>query len=140
LPLIEPEICEGLKIVQVQEKIVEAYKEFYLNPQATVGFHYDPRMETPSPWGTVLVMGAVARPGQVNIPPTRDLTVTRALMLSGNVTPLGDKAKVRVSRREKDGSIKRFKVNLERIAKKGDGKLDINLNAGDVIWVPESFF
>ena len=139
LPYVGLVKCEDLTIVQLQEKIAEAYKEFYLNPQATVAYYWDPRMDTPSPWGTVLVMGSVLRPGQVNVPPTRELPVTRALMLSGNITPMGDKAKVRVFRREEDGSIKRFKVNLRKLEKTGDQRLDINLNAGDVISVPESW-
>jgi len=140
LPYVGLVKCEDLTIVQLQEKIAEAYKEFYLNPQATVAYYWDPRMETPSPWGTVLVMGSVLRPGQVNVPPTRELPVTRALMLSGNITPMGDKAKVRVFRREEDGSIKRFKVNLKKLERDGDPRLDITLNAGDVISVPESWF
>ena len=140
MPYIGAVKCEDHTIVQLQEKIVEAYKEFYLNPQATVGYYWDPRMETPSPWGTVLVMGAVLRPGQVNVPPTRDLTLTRVLMLSGNITPLGDKSKVWVSHREADGKIKRVKVNLEKMAKRGDPKWDIPVHAGDVVWVPESLF
>jgi len=139
LPLIGSVKCEDLTVVQLQEKIAEAYKEFYLNPQATVAYYWDPRMETPSPWGTVIVMGAVMRPGQVNVPPTKDLTLTRALMFPGSITPLGDKAKVRVSRREKDGSIKRFKVNLERLARTGESERDIILRAGDVVWVPEGW-
>jgi len=140
MPYIGAVKCEDQTIVQLQEKIVEAYKEFYLNPQATVAYYWDPRMETPSPWGTVIVTGAVLRPGQVNMPPTRDLTVTRALMLSGNITPLGDKAKVRVFRQEADGTIKKIKVNLKKLERDGIKELDINLNAGDVISVPESWF
>ena len=139
LPLIGQVKCEGLTIVQVQERIVEAYKEFYLNPQATVAYHWDTRAETPSPWGTIIVQGSVARPGQVNIPPTRDLTLTRALMFSGDVTLMGDKTKVQVSRRDQEGVLRKLSVNIEKIAK-GSPEWDITLKAGDVIWVPESVF
>jgi len=140
MPMILPVKCEGMTVVQLQEKIAEAYKEFYsMNPQATVAFHWDPRMETPSPWGTVIVQGSVVRPGQVNIPPTRDLTLTRALMFSGNITPMGDKTKVLVSRRDQEGALRKLSVNIEKIAK-GSLEWDITLRAGDVIWVPESMF
>jgi len=131
--------CEDLTVVQLQEKIAEAYKEFYLNPQATVAFFWDPKMETPSPWGTVIVQGSVMRPGQVNIPPTRDLTLTRALMFSGNITPMGDKTKVLVYRWDQEGVLRKVTVNIEKIAR-GALEWDITLRAGDVIWVPESVF
>lgn len=137
--LVETVKCEGLTVVELQEKITEAYKAFYVNPQATVAFYWDPKMETPSPWGTVIVQGSVLRPGQVNIPPTRDVTLTRALMFSGNITPLGDKTKVLISRRDQEGKLRKLTVNIERIAK-GDLEWDITLRAGDVIWVPETLF
>jgi protein involved in polysaccharide export with SLBB domain len=137
--LVETVKCEGLTVVELQEKITEAYKALYVNPQATVAFYWDPKMETPSPWGTVIVQGSVLRPGQVNIPPTRDLTLTRALMFSGNILPLGDKTNVRVSRRDQEGKLKKLTVNIERIAK-GEVEWDITLRAGDVVWVPETMF
>jgi polysaccharide export outer membrane protein len=132
--------CDGLTLVAFQEKIKESLKKYYLDPQVTVSFIYQENAGMKSPWGSVLVMGEVARPGPVNMPSTGDLTVTRALMLSGNVTPLADKKNVRVTRREKDGTLKKFSVNIDLIGKDGRADLDLTLKPGDVVWVPESWY
>jgi len=85
-------------------------------------------------------MGEVARPGPVNMPSTRDLNVTRVLMMAGGATPLADKRSVRVTRREKDGTLKKFIVNIDLIGKEGRADLDVILKPGDVVWVPESWY
>lgn len=140
MPLINAVKCEGLTIVALQEKIKEAYKSYFIDPQVTVGFVFMENAGMKSPWGSVLVMGEVARPGPVNMPSTRDLNVTRVLMVAGGVTALADKRNVRVTRREKDGTLKRFSVNIDLIGKEGRADLDILLKPGDVVWVPESWY
>jgi polysaccharide export outer membrane protein len=140
MPLINAVKCEGLTVVALQEKIREAYKNYFIDPQVTVSFLFVENSGMKSPWGSVLVMGEVARPGPVNMPSTRDLNVTRVLMLAGGVTALADKRSVRVTRREKDGALKRFSVNIELIGKEGRADLDVILKPGDVVWVPESWY
>jgi len=140
MPLIGAVKCEGLTIVELQNKISECYKEYFLDPQVSVNFVYTENGNTKSPWGSVLLMGEIARPGPVNMPSTRDLTVVRALMMAGGATPMADKRKVRVTRREKSGELKRFIVDIEKIGKDGRSDLDILLKPGDVVWVPESWY
>jgi len=140
MPLVGSIRCEGLTIVELQEKIKTAYKDYYIEPQVTVGFVYAENAGMKSPWGSVLLMGEIARPGPVNMPSTRDLTVTRALMLAGGATALADKRHVRVTRREKDGSLKRFVVDIDKIGKEGRSDMDLALKPGDVVWVPESWY
>jgi polysaccharide export outer membrane protein len=140
MPLIAAVKCEGLTIVELQEKIKVAYKDYYIDPQVTVGFVYVPDSGMKSPWGTVNVQGEVVRPGPVNMPSTRDLNVTRALMMAGGATPLADKRKVRVTRREADGTKRTFVVDIEKIGREGRSDLDVTLKPGDVVWVPESWY
>ena len=140
MPLIGTVKCDGLTVVDLQEKIKTAYKDYFIDPQVTVGFVYLENAGMKSPWGSVLVMGEVVRPGPVNMPSTRDLNVTRVMMLAGGATPLADKRNVRVTRREKDGSLKKFSVDIELIGKEGRADLDVTLKPGDVIWVPESWY
>lgn len=140
MPLIGAVKCDGLSLIELQEKIVAAYKTYYHDPQVSVGFAYLENSQMKSPWGTVLMTGEVGRPGPVNVPSTMDLTVTRALMLAGNATALADKSRVRVSRREADGSLKRFIVDIDKIGKDGRPDLDIILKPGDVVWVPETWY
>jgi len=140
MPLIGAVKCEGLTLVQLQDKIKEAYKNYYIEPQVTVGFLYQENAGMKSPWGSVLVTGEVLRPGPVNMTATRDLTVTRALMLAGGTTPLAQKKAVRVTRRLKDGTLKRYTVDIDLIGKDGRTDMDLALNPGDVVWVPESWY
>ena len=140
MPLIGSVKCGGLTVVDLQEKIKAAYKDYFIDPQVTVGFVYVEGSGMKSPWGTVLLMGEVARPGPVNMPSTRDLTVTRAVMLAGGATEIADKRNVKVTRREKDGTLKRFIVNIELIGKEGRSDMDVPLKPGDVVWVPESWY
>ena len=138
MPLIGAVDCSGLTVIELQAKITTLYKEYFIDPQVSVNFVYQPGMK--SPWGTVLMTGQVQRFGPVDMPSTRDLTVTRALMLAGGATPLADKRKLLVWRREEGGELKKFKVNIEEIGRKGRPELDIGLKPGDVVWVPESWY
>jgi len=140
MPLIAAVKCEGLTIVELQEKIKVAYKDYYIDPQVTVCFVYQDNSGMKSPWGSVLITGEVAHPGPVNMTATRELTVTRALMLAGGATPTADKTRVRVTRREKDGALKRFVVDIDKIGKDGRSDLDVALKPGDVVWIPESWY
>ena len=140
MPLIGKVKCEGMTLVDLQEKLASLYKAYFIEPQVSCSFAYVANSNMKSPWGTVLVMGSVGHPGPVNMPSTRDLTVVRALMLASNATPLADKSRIRVTRRQKDGSLKRFIVDIEKIGKEGRSEMDILLKPGDVIWVPESWY
>ena len=140
MPLIGAMKCSGLTVVELQEKIKAAYKDYFIDPQVTVGFLYQENAGMKSPWGSVLVTGEVAHPGPVNMSATRDLTVTRVLMLAGGATQTADKTKVRVTRREKDGSLKRFIVDIDVIGKEGRSDMDVALKPGDVVWIPESWY
>ncbi len=138
LPLIDAVQCEGLTILELQNEITESYKKFFIDPQVTVNFVYQPGLK--SPWGTVLLTGEVAKFGPVDMPSTRDLTVTRALMMAGGATPLANKKKILVWRREKTGELKKFEVDIDAIGQKGDQRQDIELMPGDVVFVPESWY
>lgn len=140
MPLLGAVKCEGMTTMALEEELKTGYKDYFIEPQVSVGFVYVPDSGMKSPWGTVLVAGSVGREGPVNMPSTRDMTVTRAVMLAGGATPLANKRKVKVSRREADGSIKKFAVNLRKIGEYGRSDLDILLKAGDVVWVPESWY
>lgn len=135
LPLINTVKCEGMTLQELQDKLKAIYAQYFQDPQITVQFLYGDTML--SPWGTVLVMGKVAREGPINIPPTCDLTVTRALQLAGGITVLGNQNKVRITRTVKDGKQRSTEVDMEKIGKQGKVEYDYVLQAGDVIWVPE---
>ena len=132
--------CNGLTLVELQQKVVEAYKEYYLDPSVTAVFVYQAGQNMVSPWGTVKVLGEVGKPGPVDVPSTMDLTVLRALQLAGGVTSIADKRRVLVTRCDKNGKQTRTRVDLVEIGEQGRPDLDMVLKAGDVVWVPMSWY
>ena len=123
--------CDGMSLVGLQKKLESAYKKYYL---------YQAGQNMVSPWGTVTVLGEVARPGPVDVPSTMDLRLTRALFLAGGMTAIADKRRVQVTRCDKDGKQTKTKVDLVEIGEEGRPDKDMLLKAGDVVWVPMSWY
>lgn len=141
LPLLldEPVACDGLTLDALKQKLVKIYSRFYRQPMITVTFApYDGHGV--SPWGTITVLGRVGRPGPVNMPSTMDMTVTKALQEAGGCAGYADKTAILVSRCDKDGRQTRTRVNIDEIGKDGRIDKDMILRAGDVVWVPESWY
>ena len=137
--LQSPVACDRLTLDSLKQKLVKLYSEYYKQPQISVTFApYDGKGV--SPWGTVTVLGEVGSPGPVNMPPTMDLTVTKVLQAAGGLRPFADKSKIRVSRCDKDGQRTTYTINLVEIGEKGRIDKDIALRAGDVVWVPETWY
>lgn len=138
--LQEPVACDGLGLDALKQKLVKAYSLYIRQPQVTVTFGpYDQRSGV-SPWGTVTVMGEVGTPGPVNMPPTMDLTVTKVLQVAGGVKPFADKSRIKVTRCDKDGQQTTTIVDLKEIGEQGRFDKDMVLKAGDVIYVPETWY
>jgi len=141
LPLLlqDPVACDGLTLESLKLKLTKAYSRYYRQPMITVTFgKFDERGV--SPWGTVTVLGEVIQPGPVNMPATMDMTVTMVLKAAGGCKPFADKTSIRVTRCDKDGNQTRTYVNLNEIGKDGRADKDIQLRAGDVVWVPETWY
>lgn len=132
--------CDGMTLVGLQKKIESAYKKYFIKPNVTVTFVYQAGQNMVSPWGTVTVLGEVARPGPVDVPSTMDLRLTRALFLAGGMTAIADKRRVQVTRCDKDGKQTKTKVDLVEIGEEGRPDKDMLLKAGDVVWVPMSWY
>ena len=135
----DPIACDGLTLDALKQKLVKAYSVYIRQPQILVSFgSYDPKGV--SPWGTVTVMGEVGVQGPVNMPPTMDLTITKVLQLAGGLKPFADKTRIVVTRCDKEGRQSRIKVDLREIGEDGRFDRDITLKAGDVVYVPETWY
>ena len=142
LPLLlqEPVACDGLTLEALKQKLVKAYSKYYRQPMITVTFGpFDARGGV-SPWGTVTVLGEISRPGPVNMPSTMDMTVTKVLQEAGGCKPFADKSAILVTRCDKDGNQTKTKVDINEIGKGGRVDKDMLLRAGDVVWVPETWY
>ena len=135
----KPVKCDGMTLEELKSALNKEYSNFYRQPKITVTFGtYDGHGV--SPWGTVTVMGEVGTQGPVNMPPTMDLTVTKVLQLAGGLKPYADKTSIRVTRCDKEGRQTRIEVDLREIGEEGRFDKDILLKAGDVVYVPETWY
>ena len=137
--LQDPVACDGLTLEALKQKLVKAYSVYIRQPQVMVNFGpYD--KQGVSPWGTVTIMGEVGVQGPVNMPPTKDLTVTKVIQLAGGLKPFADKTRIIVTRCDAEGRQTRIKVDLREIGEDGRFDKDIQLKAGDVVYIPETWY
>lgn len=138
LPLIGKVSCDGLTLTGLRSRLVSRYSEFIREPEVTVSFVYSP--DAPSPYGQVYVQGRVVREGWVNIPPTRILRLSQAIQYAGGFATSAKKNSIRVTRRDQDGALQTFSIDMESIGKTGSLDKDIALKPNDVVYVRESNF
>jgi len=139
LPLVGEIRLEGLTVTEAQEQLKTAYGRYFVTPQVIVECLVESVAGAVSPWGYVTVLGRVRTPGMVNLPPTRELTVSRAVQLSGGLDNSARSNAIRVTRTQ-GNSTEQFEVDLDRIGASGQVKDDVLLLPGDVIYVPEAIF
>lgn len=136
MPLLGEVEAVPLTLKQLEELLEKMYTEYFVKPRVSVAFARDIEENGVSPWGSVTVMGRVVKPGKVNIPPTRDLTVSRAIQQAGGFSTSANQSAIKITRPLGDGTTETLKVNLKSL---GAGKLDedVLLYPGDVVLVPE---
>ncbi|MFH0763779.1 MAG: polysaccharide biosynthesis/export family protein [Candidatus Omnitrophota bacterium] len=85
------------------------------------------------------VMGEVNSPGKFDMPTERSVTLLEAIAMAGGFTKDAGLNKVKVMRADEDGK-KTIFVNIKDITEKDQKDKDIDLQADDIVFVPESFF
>lgn len=130
LPLIGKVKVGGMTVSEAQSLITELYERDYLvNPQVSLLVtSFSPKV--------VRVLGSVSRPGPVEIPSDRELTLTDAIAGVNGITRLGNPKSIIIKRTDEDGKTRNMEVNFNKIITDPDRK-DIVLQKGDTIWVPE---
>ncbi|MDA1087386.1 MAG: polysaccharide export protein [Verrucomicrobia bacterium] len=141
LPLIGNVHVAGMNLPELNRELTRRYSDYFLKPQVVVDYVMETGEEAISPWGYVTVLGKVKHPGRVNIPPTRDLTVSSAIQRVGGFDTSAKDSEIRVTRLDKPGEPEIITVNLRDLgSKRVRKKNDIILQPGDVVRVPEKFF
>jgi polysaccharide export outer membrane protein len=126
-PLIsEGVFVAGKTVQQVQEELTKKLDEYIIDPKISVSL--DKAMSA-----RYSVLGDVAQPG-IRVM-TRRLSVYEAVAEAGGVLSTGDKSKVFVLRRQEDGSLRPFLVNIKDI-ERGQAKEVAYLSPGDQVVVP----
>lgn len=129
-PLLGAVQVEGLEPPQVADRIQTLLKERNLlrNPHVSV---YVEQYASKR----VSVMGAVANPGTFALEP--GMTVVEAITRAGGFSALADRDGTVVTRRVGNETV-RYRVPVARVTK-GQAR-DIEVAAGDIIYVPERLF
>ncbi|MBD8524851.1 polysaccharide biosynthesis/export family protein [Pseudoxanthomonas sp. CAU 1598] len=83
----------------------------------------------------VRVTGAVRQP--ISIPYRQGMTVLDAVLQAGGVTEFASGNRTRLYRKAESGTGEAFDIKLEAILKRGDLETNLDVQAGDVITVPE---
>ncbi len=131
-PLVGNIKIAGLSLEQAEQKLAERLTSYIKQPQVSMLVkEYGNK--------TVYVLGQVSKPGSIQIPPEKDLTVLEAITSVGGFTDVANTSKVRILRVE-DGKQKNMDVDVSQITKQGNKSLDIALQPGDVVFVPQSLF
>jgi polysaccharide export outer membrane protein len=108
-------------------------KEYFYHATVILG------LETLStrPRGKVYLMGALHGQGAMDIPPDENLTVSKAILKAGGLGDFANKRKVKLVRKNTDGTTRTIYVDLAQILDKGHAELDPVLQPDDMIIVPE---
>ena len=130
LPLIKKVKVADLTVSDAQELITQLYNRDYLvDPQISVlVVSFSPKL--------VRILGSVNRPGVVEMPPDREMTLTEAIASANGVSRLGNPKSITIKRVDDAGKTQQFEVNFNRILMNAKAK-DMILKEGDTIWVPE---
>ncbi|MGB0415651.1 MAG: polysaccharide biosynthesis/export family protein [Coraliomargarita sp.] len=132
LPLVGKVKVANMTVAEAQDLITDLYNRDYLvDPQISVlVVSFSPKF--------VRVLGNVGAPGNVQIPPDKDLTLIDAITQCRGVTRLGDDKNMTITRLKENGQTQSFEINFKKI-KTGEAK-DYLLQEGDTIYIPERIF
>jgi polysaccharide export outer membrane protein len=126
---VEREVIR-LSLVEVEKLIAQGQAD------ADLELWPDDLVVIPSAVRVVYVLGAVHKPGPVDVPNDARMTVSMALSSAGSYTKFASVSRAQVLRHSLKGELTRIPVDIDRILD-GHLDLDIELQPGDVIWIPE---
>ena len=82
------------------------------------------------------VLGQVNKPGSIDLPPQTKVTVSMAVASAGSYTKFASTGSLQLLRHSPTGAVRSVEVDLDAILG-GRLDLDLELQPGDVLWVPE---
>lgn len=132
-PLLGNVSVAGLKVTEVENRLATLLdKDYIKNPQVSVSVkEYSSRR--------IFVMGEVKNSGPVEIPPEEAMTILQAIARAGGFTTLAATDHVRI-RRTINGKQDTIEVNATDLVKNDKESKDVELQPGDVVFVPQRFF
>jgi polysaccharide export outer membrane protein len=120
-----------LSLVEVEKLIAKG------QPEADLELWPDDLVVIPSAIRVAYVLGAVNKPGNIDVPNDARITVSMAVSQAGSYTKFAATGRVQVLRHTPTGDIRKISVDLDAVLSDGKLDLDLQLLPGDVVWVPE---
>ena len=120
----------GLTLPQLQKQLFDVLQVEYANPIFLSVFLIS------SANRTIYVNGQVRNPGAQ--PLNHNLTMLKAIMQAGGVTPEGDLTEVVLIHYDGKGDITVYKTNLKEVMENNLALQDLKLSPQDVIFVPQT--
>lgn len=128
-PLIGYVNIEGMTSKELRGFLTEKISKYYVDPEvgiSIVGVRSN----------KIFVLGSVTAPGVY--PLEYPLTVFEVVLRAGGFNERSKKSSILLIRGgEEEGEV--FKLDLEKVYKKGDKRDDMYVQGGDIIYVPDSF-
>lgn len=125
-PLIGDVKAAGLNAVQLRATMQEALSKYLVDPQVIVNIGRMPSQK-------VYVLGEVLKPGVIGL--ETPMSILEAISYSGGFTNDAKNENVIVIRGDRNNP-RIVKLDMERLLEKGDLSQDIQVRAGDVVFVP----
>jgi polysaccharide biosynthesis/export protein len=131
-PLVEDMVAIGKTPTALARDIEKVLAEYVRSPQVNIIV-----TQPVSAFSQVRVIGQVTNPQA--LPYRQGMTVLDAILTVGGLSPFaaGNRAKVV---RSENGKPREIKVRLDDLVNRGQMKHNLELQPGDVLVVPESFF
>lgn len=140
LPIIGAVEVSQWTLTEASKRLSSLYSRYYTDPPLVRVQFTSEQKDGASPWGYVTVLGRVAKPGRVILPATRDLTVSAAIQGAGGLDTSANQTSIRITRIGTDLKKYQTMVDLSQIGSGRATQLDVSLQAGDVVFVPERLF
>lgn len=131
-PLIGTLKVGGLSVAQAEAALSTKLQDYIISPQVTIFIKEYGNKK-------VFVLGEVKSPGSFELPTEAKLTVLEAISLAGGFTGIAAPDRTKVIRTA-EGKSQSFTIQVSDITSRGEKHKDMVLEAGDVVWVPQSFF
>ena len=119
-----------LSLIDVEKLIAKGQSE------ADLELWPDDLVVIPSAVRVAYVLGAVNKPGHIDVPNDARMTVSMAVSHAGSYSKFASTSRVQVLRHTPTGEVRKITVDLDAVLE-GRMDLDLELQPGDVVWVPE---
>ena len=135
VPYLERFPARGKTCKELAKQLkVELEKKYYYQATVIISVY------SKASQGVIYLVGGVRSPGPLEMPRDDVLTVSKAILRAGGFDDFADQSHVRITREAESGTNIVFTVNVAKILKQGRTKNDPQVQAGDLIYIPERTF